>query len=197
MAKKIKIRARWDPLTKRSTEALNAGMSYGKYMAKIYESESGQREERERLLRKHKDKKRTSCKYCGCLIPDGGKYGDFCSYECRKQWGDNQKAAEERGVFKDNGRTCKHCGKPLIDKQRLYCNDYCRAMHNQEAAKNRYEEKRKEKRKNLTCKVCGFPITEPGRRIYCSDACMRVNDLNKKKEKRDGKKQLAADEIEV
>lgn len=178
--KKIKVKASWDPLSKASVEAQNAGMSYGQYMA-------ARREAALRggivvpPIRPAKEPGSKSCRYCGGVVPEGGKNGDFCCRDCEIKWERNQAAAIARGAVSadsPNNLLCRHCGKPLYGRRKLYCDSRCQYLHKQEevmAQRERLERKR--------CKVCGSPILDIGRRAYCSDQCKQLGQSKEWKAK--------------
>lgn len=100
MAKKIKIKPSWDYLTKCSTEALNAGLTYGKYMARKYDAERKQYEVQERLFRKHREQQKAKqhCKYCGGLIPEGASTAISAAMTAKEVGAKSEGCGRERRV---------------------------------------------------------------------------------------------------
>lgn len=64
---------------------------------------------------------------------------------------------------------CQGCGKTFLSPDRRtnrkYCDDACKKRE----AERRYREKHPIG--NLSCTVCGKPMTGSANRMYCSDAC--------------------------
>lgn len=104
-----------DKLSKDATDALNAGMSYGKYMAvknptKISPPEpKGVRQE---------------CQHCGNVFYRyDGKARKYCSDRCRKN-AENQRA---RQPVKPTTKICPVCGKEFAAAtwRNKYCSPFC------------------------------------------------------------------------
>ena len=119
-----------DRLTRDSTAAIAAGMSYGQWKALHPHTEDGE------------GKKVKLCKICGNIIPpkyrrgSGGNNVVFCSYECSlegKRLRDRkytEKKRAEANARKE--KLCKVCGKPIPFREngsgrqrRSYCSDKC------------------------------------------------------------------------
>lgn len=75
-------------------------------------------------------------------------------------------------------RRCKHCGQPLLNNQRWYCNTKC-AVTSAAAAAGQ----------NQTCLECGSALTGKQKK-YCSQAC---NSRAFKRKSRELKKQAQAE----
>lgn len=217
MAEKIKIKPEWDNITRISTEAINAGTTYGKlqgqrygaYLDAIARQERLKQEIRERQERKQKQP--AVCLNCGGTIPSDSGTDPFCCRECGAEWARREQrvkameAVREGSTEKppENQRLCPYCGKP-VDGRSKYCNEYCRYMFNRERERRRKRDaemkkwEQEQKKPNLFCQNCGKPITASRRNKYCGPACARyVKILQKRQRYAQLKQRIPKEEIEV
>lgn len=159
MAEKIRIKPEWDNLAKRSTEALNAGMTYGKYMGMLYSAQQARMEEQRRAEDARKKEREA-------FEPDWDSSG-------RKKY----------------VNTCDYCGKQVFGKRKFCDNKCKYLFHQEaykERAIRDYERKKclKNEDGNRVCMVCGAEITEKFRKFYCSDGCAREGKNARRREER-------------
>lgn len=124
-----------DRLTRDSTAAIAAGMSYGKWKALHPHTEYGD------------GNKVKLCKICGGIISRskgrGGHNVLYCSYECAddaKRRRDRTYAKERRAQREaEPVRLCRICGKILTAREigqgkqrKVYCSDECYLIGNNE-----------------------------------------------------------------
>ena len=168
MAEKIKIKPEWDNLTRRSTEAWNAGMSYGKYMGMLYSAQQARMEDKRRAdaarrkeleARKNQEDSEKSCyvnkcDYCGKPVEGKRK---FCDGRCKYLY--NQEKIKERAkrdyarkreLRDDAGRrVCTVCGAQIQGNfRKLYCCDECAREGRNARRQAQREEERSERKKD-------------------------------------------------
>lgn len=127
--------------------ATDAGMTYGKYTARLRE---GRLEKQEKLQSRINGQCFAAiyCKNCGGIIPEKEKYEGFCCRECKLEWEERDKNAFERGIYKEKimpKRVCRYCGAP-VDGKKQYCGPKCKYLKNQEQIMENqkvYREKKK------------------------------------------------------
>ena len=186
-------------------EAADKGISYGKLQGQKHQAEQAYLAAQKKLYDEYQQKKEPNiCTNCGKEVPHGKPFGNFCTEECREEWEKKERDALSRGAIlapANNKKkyNCVYCGKPLSGKRRLYCDDQCKYLHNQEQIKKRSAERadagreEDQKRCNLTCTICGEPITEPNMRLYCSKECATIGRRRRVAENKEKKKMQTAE----
>ena len=171
--------------------ATNSGMSYGKYTALQRE---GQLRKQQQLQNRVKRQQYAEiyCKNCGGIIPNQGKYEEFCCRECQLDWEKKEREKQERGAIEESKKPpaaphhCLHCGKE-IPKRRRYCSDFCKCLHRQQLEKKKQEEREAAKakeRSGVFCRNCGKEIHSNYRKVWCSPECAKIGHIQQKRLRR-------------
>lgn len=140
-----------DRLSQLVSEALEHGMSYGKYMAVYHPSES----------RKEPVKQRMGitkvCEYCGMEFTRYDKrQRKYCCDDCRNAANDLQyrermqkstvrkQTAEKKPVVKEVTKVCPYCGVRFLPKSGhiKYCSDMCSRRANADRNRLAYYRKK-------------------------------------------------------
>lgn len=163
MAEKIRIKPEWDNLAKRSTEALNAGMTYGKYMGMLYSAQ----QDRMDAQRRAEEARRKE----------------------REARGQNEDPSGQRNYV----NTCDYCGKPVTGKRKFCdgrCKYLFNQEAYKERAMRDYQRKKclKNEAGNRVCMICGKEILGNLRKYYCSDECAREGRIARRREERAAKR---------
>lgn len=160
MAEKIKIKPEWDNITKISTEALNAGTTYGKLQGQRYGALQDKLAEQERRMRENRKRRETPkeeqtqepqeperlCPYCGKPVAGMKTY---CNKTCRYMFNQdkaiqNAKESYERlrgQERKKQNLYCLRCGKPIeASRRNKYCGPVCAKAAHIEQHHKRYEQ---------------------------------------------------------
>lgn len=168
-----------DQLDIDSTAAIEAGMSYGKYMAT---------KKPVRIEKPKPEGKRFVCKCCGEVFYRSANYAyQFCSEGCRDKWQDI-KDREDKTVAK-----CAICGNVFIPRSvnSKYCSDDCRTAAQYESTR-KTNQKRKEAKviPPRNCTYCGKEFTPKTLRIhYCGDFCRQMAHNDRQRESKRKKRE--------
>ena len=104
-----------DKLAQDSTDAIKAGMSYGKYMAMKKPVEVTMKDENHYI-----------CEFCGkAFYTKYHKGQKYCSPECQEKAKDRRQSERKKSEKPPIIKTCGICGKEFIGKkvQAKYCGD--------------------------------------------------------------------------
>lgn len=142
--------------------------TYGKFMGQRYAKTQAVRDQAQRRAREAMERRK--CRNCGTLIPVNERFGEFCSNECRDEFAAEERKAKQPEKQADGKPKCPTCGNVIIGRKRTYCSYECsyRAGLIRHSEKNRIE---RENRPPAKCRICGNPISDENRRLYCSKLC--------------------------
>lgn len=125
--------------------ATNAGMTYGKYVAKFGNDPAACRRPRTTVPTDIIADSNLRCAVCGAPVPEGTRRTLYCSPDCARV-GQRQKARDYyRANHSTAPQTCIVCGKMLpqtMHRSSRICSDACRAVRRNDQRKQRYHRAR-------------------------------------------------------